>query len=57
MVRALSEEPVPRENRFSDVANDFCAPYINRLIGFQWGLTLARRSQLGFPAYGRARIR
>ena len=27
------------------------------LIGIQWGVTDARRSQLGFPAYRRARIR
>ena len=27
------------------------------LIGFQWGVTVASRSQLGFPAYRRARIR
>ena len=30
---------------------------IKRLIGFQWGVTVASRSQLGLPAYRRARIR
>ena len=45
-----SKEPTTSTQVLRRVAHGFTNPNNYRLFGFQWGVTVARRSQLGFPA-------